>query len=168
MVMSRCKALNMSRSDYHFSRREIREYTNWGNTQLKVHLQRLEDLEYLIIHRGGRGQSIVYELTYGGEGNEGTPFMMGLIELEHLKQSYDEKKSGVMKEKSGSSRPQISPKSGGGRAGKNGCKPSNGKAFKVIEEDKPEKGLIQVKSSGASCRNRKPKPSSTVATQGQR
>ena len=28
----------------------------------KLHLHRLEELEYLLVHRGGRGQSFVYEL----------------------------------------------------------------------------------------------------------
>lgn len=54
------------RKDFRFSRKDVREYTQWGNTQLKVHLHRLEDLEYLIVHRGGRGQSFVYELNWSG------------------------------------------------------------------------------------------------------
>ena len=41
----------------------VREYTQWGHTQLKIHLHRLEEVEYLIVHHGGRGQSYVYELT---------------------------------------------------------------------------------------------------------
>ena len=36
-----------------------------GDTQLKVHLERLVELEYVIVHRGGRGQSFVYELVGG-------------------------------------------------------------------------------------------------------
>ena len=46
------------RTDFRFSRREVREHTGWGHTQLKVHLHRLEELEYLIVHSGGRGQSL--------------------------------------------------------------------------------------------------------------
>ena len=45
-------------------RRDVREATGWGDTQLKIHLHRLEELEYLLIHRGGRGQSFVYELVF--------------------------------------------------------------------------------------------------------
>ena len=156
MVTNRCKALNMSRSDYHFSRRDIREYTSWGNTQLKVHLQRLEELEYLLIHRGGRGQSIVYELSYGGEGDERGLFMMGLIDLEQLKQGYDKKKSGANGEKSGSSRPLVGPKSVGCRDSKNGAKPSNGKALETIEEDDHKKELIRVKNSNTSNHSHSP------------
>jgi hypothetical protein len=46
--------------------------TGWGNTQLKVHLGRLEELEYLLVHRGGRGQSFVYELLGDGGGENGS------------------------------------------------------------------------------------------------
>jgi DNA primase len=53
---------SIERSDVRFSRRDVREHTGWGNTQLKVHLKRLEELEYQLVHRGRRGQSIVYEL----------------------------------------------------------------------------------------------------------
>jgi len=76
--------------------------------------------------------------------------MMGLIDLEQLKQGYDKKKSGVNGEKSGSSRPQIGLKSGGCRDSKNGCKPSNGKALETIEEDDPKKELIRIKNSSTS------------------
>lgn len=51
--------------EVRFSRKDVRAYTGWGQTQLKVHLKRLEEWEYLIVHRGGRGQSFVYE--YDGE-----------------------------------------------------------------------------------------------------
>jgi len=33
------------RKGFHFSRRDVREHTGWGHTQLKVHLHRLEELE---------------------------------------------------------------------------------------------------------------------------
>ena len=64
MVTADCKRLAVDRADHRFSRRDIREFTGWGHTQLKVHLKRLEELEYLLVHRGGRGQSFVYELLY--------------------------------------------------------------------------------------------------------
>jgi len=58
------------REDFRFSRKDVREYAQWGHTQLKVHLHRLEEFEYLIVHRGGRGQSFVYELNWPGLGGE--------------------------------------------------------------------------------------------------
>ena len=37
----------------------------------------LVELEYLLVHRGGRGQSFVYELVCDGEGEDGAPFLSG-------------------------------------------------------------------------------------------
>jgi DNA primase catalytic core len=119
-VTAECQKLAMERKDFRFSRREVRDATGWGNTQLKIHLGRLEDLEYLAVHRGSRGQGFVYELAYDGKGKDGTPFLSGLIELERL--GYDEKKSGVLAgwsglgaKQSGPSRAEVGGVSGGGR-----------------------------------------------------
>ena len=38
MVAKQCEQLKMERTDYRFSRREVRQYTGWGDTQLRVHL----------------------------------------------------------------------------------------------------------------------------------
>lgn len=54
-----------------FTRRQVREHTAWGHTQLKVHLRRLEDLEYLVRHGGGPRQRILYTLAWAGEGGNG-------------------------------------------------------------------------------------------------
>jgi hypothetical protein len=107
MVSERAKQQGMARSDIRFTRRDVREHTGWGNTQLKVHLHRLEDMEYLLAHRGGRGQSFVYELLYHGEGDDGHAFVMGLIDPETLAHRYDSNRSGSEAKKSGSSRPQV-------------------------------------------------------------
>jgi DNA primase len=58
------KERGMDRADVRFSRRDVREQTGWGHTQLKVHLGRLEELEYLHVHAGGARKRIVYELVY--------------------------------------------------------------------------------------------------------
>ena len=52
----------------------------WADTQLRVHLARLVELEYVLVHRGGRGQSFVYELLYEGQGQDGRPFVIGLAD----------------------------------------------------------------------------------------
>lgn len=67
MVTTECKRLRIERSEYHFTRRHAREVTRWGETQLRIHLDRLVALEYLLVHRGGRGQSFVYELLYNAD-----------------------------------------------------------------------------------------------------
>ena len=95
MVTAECERQKMERSDYRFSRRDVREATGWGDTQLKTHLHRIEELEYLLIHRGGRGQSMVYELVFTRPKDGGKPVLGGLIDVEKLsKNGYDGKKSG--------------------------------------------------------------------------
>jgi DNA primase catalytic core len=112
-VTSECERLRMERADYRFSRRDVRAFTGWGDTQLKIHLHRLEELEYLLVHRGGRGQSFVYELVFERQGDSGRPTLPGLIDIGVLsKSSYDEKKSGLKAEWSGSSRGQVGGVSG--------------------------------------------------------
>jgi DNA primase (bacterial type) len=85
MVTAECERQKMERCDYRFSRRDVREATGWGDTQLKIHLHRLEEMEYLLIHRGGRGQSIVYELVFTRPANGGKPVLGGLIDVEKLR-----------------------------------------------------------------------------------
>jgi hypothetical protein len=79
-VTESCERLSVKRVDFRFTRREVRDVTGWGNTQLKVHLARLVDLEYLALHRVTKGQGFAFELVYDGEGQDGTPFLMGLLE----------------------------------------------------------------------------------------
>jgi DNA primase len=45
LVRAACERLSVARADYRFSRREVREATGLGNTQLKVHRARLVELE---------------------------------------------------------------------------------------------------------------------------
>jgi hypothetical protein len=45
------------------------------------------DYEYVIQHRGGRGQTFEYELVYSGEGQSGEPFLAGLVDVEALEKA---------------------------------------------------------------------------------
>ena len=63
-VTAECERQAIHRSEHRFTRRQVRELTRWGETQLRIHLDRLVAMEYLLIHRGGRGQSFVYELLW--------------------------------------------------------------------------------------------------------
>jgi hypothetical protein len=115
LVGEACRKQAIDRKDHRFTRREVREATGWGNTQLKIHLGRLEEMEYLAVHRGGRGQGFVYELCYDGQGKDGRPFLVGLTEVEALL-TYDPMRSGSDGERSGSGRPPVGPESGGARS----------------------------------------------------
>lgn len=119
MVTKTCERLAVKRADHRFSRRDIREFTGWGNTQLRLHLSRLEELEYLLLHRGGRGQSFVYELLYDGAGKDGEPFLSGLLDVESLRHEYDSNLAGVSDDLAGSNRGQNAPVAGGVRVEEN-------------------------------------------------
>jgi post-segregation antitoxin (ccd killing protein) len=123
MVRERCKAEGIEQSDYRFTRKQVRDYSGWGDTQLKIHLARLVDMEYVLIHGGGHKQRHVYELLYQGEGEQGKSFMMGLIEVEKLR--YDTNRSGQNGDRPGSGRPAVGGQSGSGR-GKKNSKNQNG------------------------------------------
>ena len=85
MVKEVCERMKMEQSEYRFMRRDIREYTGWSYDQVRVHVDRLVEMEYLLVHRGGRGQNFVYELLYDGKGRIGEPFLIGLIDVESLR-----------------------------------------------------------------------------------
>ena len=114
-VVAECERQAIERSVYRFSRRQLREAIGWGDTQLKVHLARLVELEYAIAHRDGRA-GFVYELAYDGGGEDGAPFVPGLIDVEALGATATmPKRSGENGERSGSGRPPVGARSGGGR-----------------------------------------------------
>jgi len=67
-------------------------------------MSRLQEMEYVLIHRGGRGQSFVYELLYQGEGDNGDTFLLGLSSMDNL--TYDEQKKPLNENNEPPSRPQ--------------------------------------------------------------
>lgn len=75
----------MRRSDVRFTRSDVRRVSSLSETQCRIHVERLIALEYVLVHRGTRGQSFEYELLYDGQGGNGSPFVAGLIEVEALK-----------------------------------------------------------------------------------
>ena len=134
--------------DFRFTRKQAREaLPGWGNTQLKVHLGRLEDMEYLIVHGGGRGQLIAYELLYRGEGQDQSSFLMGLVDVEQLKK--DAPPEGMRKtsrEEQESSRPQSGARSGGCRHTKTSH--SSGRTKGSVKKSRPKRNeLIKGKTS---------------------
>jgi len=62
----------------------VRETLAWGQTALRIHLDRLVEMEYVKLQRGGRGSTMVYELLWDGRGREGEPTLCGLIDVTKL------------------------------------------------------------------------------------
>ncbi len=142
MVAEGCEAQQVRRKDFRFSRRAVREATGWSHTQVRIHLDRLVELEYVLVHRGGRGQSFEYELLYDGQGQDGAPFLAGLIDVEALKKApYDDHLAGSKGHLTGGWRGQNGPKTGGWR----------GEATTLsAKQGKPESTLAAQASENAS------------------
>ena len=106
MVKAECLRQRIDRKEFRCSRRDVRAHTGWGDTQLRVHLGRLEELKYLLAHRGGRGQSFVYELVFSLEGEGGRPMLAGLIDVDKLTgKGYDGDFAGLENEVAAQSGP---------------------------------------------------------------
>jgi DNA primase catalytic core len=81
LVTAECRKQQIDRTDFRFSRRQVREHTGWSATQVRIHMERLQEMEYLVTHRGGRGQSFVYELAFEASDNGSKPQLPGLIHV---------------------------------------------------------------------------------------
>ena len=150
MVEQECSVQQIRRGDYRFSRRQVREYTRWGDTQLKIHLSRLTELEYLLVHRGGRGQSFEYELLFDGETNADAPHASGLIDIATLTRDYDAERSGSQGPQSESGRASVGTSSEDGPPGHSRAdtdKTSSGSASPMLEAQTPTKGGVRKPAS---------------------
>jgi DNA primase catalytic core len=108
-VQAECARRDETREAFRFTRRDVRAATHWGDTQLKIHLARLVELEYVIAHRGRNG-TFEYELLYSG-GDDGRARLSGLIEPEALT-TVDGTRSGPTEDWSGSGRAMVGAWSG--------------------------------------------------------
>ncbi|OHB80293.1 MAG: hypothetical protein A2W31_14290 [Planctomycetes bacterium RBG_16_64_10] len=83
----RCQQEGRSRLAVRLGQRELREALGWGDFQLRRHLARLVELEYVLVHRTGRGNQREYELLYDGQGRSGEPFVLGLADVAQLREA---------------------------------------------------------------------------------
>jgi DNA primase catalytic core len=155
LVATECERLKMARSDFRFSRREVRERTGWGNTQLKIHLGRLIEMEYLVVHRGKQGQGYVYELSYDGQGKDGSLFLCGLQEGESgaeptaASTSTTSTSRGAEGHFAGGGRPPVGVQSGDGRGSE---KPEMVHENSSIRDREPRQHRVAHPGSGKSSR----------------
>ncbi len=146
LVTERCAELEMDQDDFRFTRKEVRRSTGWTDFQVRTHLAKLADLEYVLVHHGGRGQSFIYELLYDGNGQDGNTFMMRLLDVNQL---YDEKNEhpGANPEHSKStnehqSSPQRAPNEHPTSIAKNGESDCNDNDLLSISSKPPKNALI--------------------------
>ncbi|WP_330986268.1 MULTISPECIES: DNA primase [Enterobacterales] len=90
-----------------FTRKQLRDAVQWGDTQLKIHLARLAEMEYLLVHR--RGLTFCYELLFDGDGNADTAHLCGLIDVAEtpVNPPYDSARSGKAVKRSASGRAAV-------------------------------------------------------------
>ncbi|TAK40701.1 MAG: toprim domain-containing protein [Betaproteobacteria bacterium] len=152
-VTERASAGAMRPCDVRFTRGELRAATGWGDTQLKLHLARLAELEYLLVHRAERGQGYVYELLY--DGDAATPMhLSGLIDVAAL-HAYDDSRSGSEAERSAPGRGTVGGQSGHGR---DSSSPENAHPAGVSEAS-PAAGTKSRMGGAARSRRSYPQPS---------
>jgi DNA primase catalytic core len=105
----------------HWRRRDLRAFTGWSDTALKVHLGRLVELEYVLASRDPEhlnGQ--LYETLFDGDVSAAKPHLSGLIDVEAVrKQEYEKNRSGQNAGQSGGGQPSVGGQSGVGPGGKN-------------------------------------------------
>jgi DNA primase len=148
-VTSEAERLDIPVELVRFTRRQLREALGFGDTQLKIHLARLVDLELLVVYRlesGGFG----YELTWRGEGEQGAPFMVGLTDPTTIGAStgYDPDRSGLDEGRSGSGRPPVGPQSGAGHPDTNSTQASGSGRHPALVALTPADSTDPVTSNG--------------------
>lgn len=176
LVAEACEAEGLDRAQVRFSRRQVREATGWGDTQLKVHLKRLAELEYVVVHRDG--PRFVYELVYAGQGEDGEPFLPGLLDVDALaatataahRSGSGARRSGSEAERSGAGRPPVGPRSGGGRSGEsegNSHETSSLRAVEVSEAETTRRGDTSSETRRSRSRTL-PLPLAAAGARGER
>ncbi len=143
-VKAICNENGIEQRDFRFTRRNVREWIGWGETQTRIHLARLQEMEYVLTHRGERGQSFVYELLYRGEGEDGKKFVLGLVDVAKLRkrQAMTESSRGEEGVFAEPKRPQSGTKAGGERSPEMPTEPACEAALPKEEAKKPENALI--------------------------
>ncbi|WP_407321982.1 CHC2 zinc finger domain-containing protein [Dickeya ananatis] len=78
-VQERAQGQAVKADEIRFTRRDVRAALGWGDTQLKIHLGRLLEMEYLLLFR--RGLTYEYGLLWDGDDNGGA-HLCGLLEVD--------------------------------------------------------------------------------------
>lgn len=110
------------RESVRFTRRTVRRVLGLSDTQLRVHLDRLVQLDYVALHGGKVGQRFAYSLLFDGDADSAAPQMMGLADAETVETSLETSRSGTVtsRGKMPTSRGESANLAGGSRPGRGG------------------------------------------------
>lgn len=84
LVRERCKREEVEPSLVFFSRREVRQQLGWSVTQVRVHLERLREIEYIATRYGRAGSAFQYELLIDPD-EPADVGHIGLLDVEKLR-----------------------------------------------------------------------------------
>jgi hypothetical protein len=147
LVRSRASAQQVRTSDVRFTRKDVRDATGWSDTQLRVHLDRLTEMEYLIAQRGMRGVSFEYELLYDGACNA-KPHLSGLIDAAAISTTASSRGDGVGF--AGPTRPQNAPNAGTSRGAQNAETQALVRCFEQLPSAEPKTHVQKGSSKSTS------------------
>ncbi len=124
-VHERAQQQAVKAEELRFMRREVRASLGWGDTQLKQHLSRLLEMEYLVLYR--RGLTYEYTLLWDGEDGD-QAHLNGLLNVAQAvvagadneggeyRSGSGAERSGQKEKRSAPGRGQAGPRSGSRKA----------------------------------------------------
>jgi len=133
-VTAQAGAQGVSRSAVQFTRRHVRTALGLSDTQLRVHLDRLVQLDYVAQHGGKPGQRFSYSLLFDGDAASDAPQAMGLSEATSRGQAA------TSRGKTPTSRGADADLAGGSRP-VNGGVTAGSRGGKIPRKAKPDAGL---------------------------
>jgi hypothetical protein len=91
MVKAACDHHGIGQRDYRFGQKEVRDHTGWSAFQVKMHMQRLVELEYVYCYQVRHSRRYEYELVYDGAGDRDKKFIIGIADIEKLDDIFNAK-----------------------------------------------------------------------------
>ena len=159
LVQLRMTELGVPQREVRFTRTQVRGACALSDTQARIHLERLAAMEYVLVHRGQRGQSYEYELLHDQSMSSENAHLSGLLDVAALQSasqsgseftSTNQSSRGVVGEFAGSTRGQNGPNAGGVRPTENAATPHGVRASAELPNDEPNSRATPAPRKAAS------------------
>ena len=155
LVQDKMQTNGVPQRDVRFMRGEVRVFLNVSEKQIRVHLERLAAMEYILVHRGQRGQSYEYELLHDQSMASEGAHLSGLLDVAALQSGSE---STAMKQSSwGSEGEFVGPTCtqrganvGGSRSSKTAATPHGIRASAELPNDEPVSRATPAPQKAAS------------------
>ena len=151
LVRAKMATLGALQRDIRFSRSDVRTATGLSDTQARLHLERLCAMEYLLVHRGQRGQSYEYELLHDQAPELDAKHLPGLIDTADLKStSTDQSSRGDSGQFAPPSRGSNGANAGGLRSAQTAASPHEIKLAAQTDDKAAKSSIIPAAHEQAS------------------